>query len=145
MPHLADYFILSKNSQIKFINLLPQRFLSQISRLYRSSFFDSRLEALQRHEQLLIEGLFDPVIGAIEVIDGRTPPVFLIGGEWKLVGLFGLSLFLDIEVPVPFSLLVVVILVLLQFIELMHCLQPVVIFTVDGHVIGDGLGLGKLL
>lgn len=112
---------------------------------YRSSFFDSRLEALQRHEQLLIEGLFDPVIGAIEVIDGRTPPVFLIGGEWKLIGLFGLSLFLDIEVPVPLSLLVVVILVLLQFIELMHCLQPVVIFTVDGHVIGDGLGLGKLL
>lgn len=89
--------------------------------------------------------MFDPVIGAIEVIDGRTPSVFLVGGEWKLIGLFGLSLFLDIEVPIPLSLLVVVILVLLQLIELMHCLQPIVIFTVDGHVTGDGLGLGKLL
>lgn len=69
----------------------------------------------------------------------------MVGGEWKLIGLFGLSLFLDIEVPVSLGLLVVVILVLLKFIELMHRLQPIVIFAVDGHVIGDGLGLRELL
>ena len=75
--------------------------------------------------------MLDSVIGAAEVIDGSTPSVFLVGGEWKLIGLLGLSLFLDIEVSVSFGLLIVVILILLKFIELVHRLQPVVIFTVD--------------
>lgn len=75
--------------------------------------------------------MLDSVVGAAEVVNGSTPSVFLVGGQWKLIGLLGLSLFLDIEVPVAFGLLVVVILILLEFVELMHRLHPVVIFAVD--------------
>lgn len=88
--------------------------------------------------------MLDSVIGT-QAIDWRPPSVFLVGGEWKLIGLFGFSLLLDIEVPVSLGLLVVVVLVLLELVELVHRLQPVVIFTVDRHVIGNGLGLRDLL
>ena len=76
----------------------------------------------------------------------RLPPsVLLVGSKWKRIDVFGLGLLLDIEMPISFSLLVIVILFLLQLVQLMHFFQAFVIFAINRHVACYWLLLAYLL
>lgn len=88
--------------------------------------------------------MLDSIVGC-EVVDGLPPPVLMIGGKWVLVGLFCGALLLEMEVSISFCFLIVVILVLLQLIELMDCLEAVIVFFVDGHVAGHSFVLDDFL
>ena len=79
------------------------------------------------------------------MVDGFPPPVLMIGGKWVLICFFGGTFLLEMEVPISFCFLIVVILVLFQLIELMDCLEAVIVFFVDGHVAGHGFVLGDFL
>jgi hypothetical protein len=108
------------------------------------SLLDWGLGGFEGHEEFLIEGLFDSVVGS-EVVDGLPPAVLLVGSEWELVGVLGGRFLLDVKVPVALGLLVVVVLVLFEFVELVDGLESVIVLAVDGHVVGDGFVLRDLL
>ncbi len=91
--------------------------------------------AFEGHIQLLIEGLLDSIIRT-KVINGLPPSILLVSCERKRIDLLRLCLFLDIEVPISFGFLIVVVLVLLQLVKLMYLLQSVVVFAIDRHVVG---------
>ena len=81
----------------------------------------------------------------VEVINGFSPSILLICCQRKLVSFFDLSLFFHVEVSIPFSLLVVAVLIDLELIKLMGFMKSIIIFTVDVEISGDGLFLGYLL
>ena len=81
----------------------------------------------------------------VEVINGLSPSILLIGCQRKLISFFDLSLFFHVEVSISFSFLVVAVLIDLEFIKLMSFMKSIIIFTVDVEISGNGLFLGHLL
>lgn len=69
----------------------------------------------------------------------------MVGSQRKFVRIFDLRFFFHIEMPIPFSFGIVVILILFEFVELMGLLESIIIFAINGHVTGNGLILGDLL
>ena len=81
----------------------------------------------------------------VKVIYRLPPPVFLIRCQWKLIALLRFSFILLVEMPIPLGFGVVVILILFKFVKLVHFLETIVVFAVDGHVVGDVFFLGDVL
>jgi hypothetical protein len=83
--------------------------------------------SLQSDHQRLIKSLFHAIISG-ESINRFPPSIFLIGGNWCIIGNFGFSFPFFIKMPITMCLRIIFILINLKFIKSMGFFNWIILF-----------------